>query len=664
MSGQPSLTRAVLAASFIDKPKEQSGSLTIANTRHRFYCGVIKPSNMYNQKIRARLQKKNGGNQTERQNLLRSLLSLLLVLNPLFVIIGLNTKAMAITLSSTAIYAIEGTSGAAKNIRTIDPNTGDLSAPLFTSAVGSSSGMAFDAASQTLYYADRTKTPNELRRYDGTSESASLGTFPGTDTGTNSEVRMAFSGSTGYAITGNSVVSSFTPSNPSIITLIGTISFQGVAPSGSTASGDLAFDSNNHAWGIFGNSLYRLDFNSSPIKAYPIGQINVGGVPLTTASNTVTSIAFDPSGNLSVSSVSGTTTTIYRVNPDDASAVQIGPGLAGNLITDFASGNTPNLNPNIVATKSVSPSGNANPGDTLTYTIEIENTGNAPTVLSTFTDTLPAGTTYVASSATLNGTNLSAATYPFSSPTPINGRNASAGAIKVGNANRATVTFQVTVNTTSPPGTVTNSAVIGYLDSPSSGVPTNTTTTVVNALLNGYKSVKLTTDADGNGMITPGDTLTWTISYQNTAATASTGFQVNDPLPAGVTITATGAQSVSVTGAGTSASTNSSYTGATPGTVSNLLAAGATLDNNGVITINIPTTVNSGFSGSLSNQANATGSTISPSGVNSDNVDNTTVGLPAGVTVPSGSIAQTQGSGLDPTTATTASSLVTEITKG
>lgn len=579
-------------------------------------------------------------------------LALWLALHPVLLMASLSRPVMAAPLSSTAIYVIEGTAVTNnKNIRTVDPNTGALSSTIYTSAVGGSSGMAYDAASQTLYYADRTTSANQLRRYDGTLESGSLGTFSGTSS-SNVILRMAFNAGTGYAIDSSNNIFSFTPTSPSTITSLGTVSFQGTSPSGSTSSGDMAFDGNNHAWGIFGNSLYRMDFNSSPIKAYPIGQVSVSGTPLSTASNTVVSAAFDPSGNLLISSVSGTNTTFYRVDLNDASAVQVGSTLSGNVVTDFASGNAPNINPNIVATKSVSPTGNVNPGATLTYTIEIENTGNAPTVVSTFMDMLPTGTTYVANSATLNGTNLSAATYPFGSAYTINGRNASSGAIKVGYANRATITFQVTVNTSSPPTAVNNSGVITYLDGPGGGVSTNTTTTNVNAVVNGYKSVKLTTDADGNGIVTPGDTLTWTLSYKNTASTSATSFQINDPLPTGVTITATGAQSVSVSGAGTSASANAAYTGAAAGTVSNLLAAGATLGNSGVITVNIPTTVNAGFSGSLSNQANATGATISSSGVNSDNVDSTTGSLPSGVTVPSGSIAQTQGAGLDPTTAT------------
>jgi uncharacterized repeat protein (TIGR01451 family) len=78
--------------------------------------------------------------------------------------------------------------------------------------------------------------------------------------------------------------------------------------------------------------------------------------------------------------------------------------------------------------------------------------------------------------------------------------------------------------------------------------------------------------------------------------------------------------------------------------------------------VNIPTTVNAGFSGVLSNQANATGSTIPAGTANSDNVDNSTSGLPAGVTVPAGSLAQTQGAALDPTTANVSVPLPPNIT--
>ena len=579
------------------------------------------------------------------------LLSLLLALHPVLWTASLSTTAVPAPLNSTAVYVMQGTAtNNARNIRTVDATTGAMSSIVYTTAVTSSAGMAYDPATLTLYYADRTTTPNQLRRYDGTTESASIGTFSGTSSSTVI-LRMGFRGGTGYAIDSNNNVFSFTTASTPTITSLGAVSFQGTSPSGSTSSGDIAFDANGAGWAIFGNSLYRMDFNASPVTAYPIGQISVSGTPLSTASNTVGSIAFDSSGNLVIGAINGSDTIIYRVDLNDASATQIGSAISSNIISDFASGNTPNLAPNIVATKSVSPTGNVNPGATLTYTIEIENTGNAPAVLFTFQDALPSGVTYVANSATLNGTNLGAAAYPFSSATTINGRNASSGAIKVGNANRATVSFQVTVNTSSPPAVINNSGVVTYLDGPGGGVPSNQVTTNVNSLVNGYKSVQLTTDADSSGSITPGDTLTWTISYKNTTALASSNFQINDVLPAGVTITSAGAQTVTVSGGGTSASKNNSYTGATAGALSDLLAAGATLGNSGVVTVSIPTTVNTGFSGTLSNQASASGSTIPTGAALSDNVDSTTAGLPSGVTVPSGSVTQTQVSSTDPTTA-------------
>jgi uncharacterized repeat protein (TIGR01451 family) len=575
-----------------------------------------------------------------------------MALHPLPWMVSLRTQVVAAPLNGTLIYVLEGTNtGNARNIRTIDPTTGALSANIFTTAMTSGAAMAMDGTTNTLYYADRTNTPNQMRRYDGTTQSGSIGTFTGTSN-TVIMLRMGFAGATGYGINNSNNVYSFTNTDPSTISNLGVISFQGASPSGSIASGDIAFDGGGHGWAIFGNSLYRMDFNSTPIRAYPIGQITVGGTALSTTTYSVGSIAFAPSGDLLIGAISGTSTTIYNVDVNDATAVQVGPVLTSTILTDFASGNAPTLNPNLVATKTVSPAGNINPGTTLTYTIEIENTGNAPAVALAFQDALPAGTTYVANSATLNGTNLSAATYPFSAATTINGRNASAGALKVGNANRATITYQVTVDTTNPPTSVVNTGVATYLDGPGGGVSTTTTTSGVNALVSGYKSVKLTTDTDSSGTITPGDTLTWTLSYKNTTSTASSNFQINDPLPTGVTITSTGAQTVTVTGTGTAASKNNSYTGATTGMVSDLLATGAVLGASGIITVNIPTTVNTGFTGTIGNQASASGGMITSSTNYTDNVDSSTAGLPSGITVPSGSLAQTQGIGIDPTIVT------------
>jgi uncharacterized repeat protein (TIGR01451 family) len=587
------------------------------------------------------------------RHIVRPLLPLLVIFSP--------SIAQAIPLTSTDVYVLSGSGTAAvKDIKTLNTATGTLSSTLFTTGVTNSAALAIDPIGLKLYYSDRSLLPNNLKRYDGTTESSSLGTFAGSDNVSNPMLRMGFRGSTGYAISNDNTMYTFTTGTTSTITPLGSVSFLGTSPSGLTSSGDIAFDGYGFGWAIFGNSLYRLNLNGTLRQAIPIGQVTVAGSPMVvpTIANSnngtlVGSIAFDPAGDLYIAGitlVNGTAmgTTIYKVNLDDATATQVGSLISGTVISDFASGNQPLIAPIIKATKTVSPTGSAKPGDTLTYTIVIENTGNAPAVNVDFSDALPAGTTYVANSATLNGTSLAAASYPFTTPYRVNGLNASPGTLKVGAANHATITFKATINTSSVPVSITNQGTVVYLDG--TAVPTSSATTTVDSPVSGYKSVKLTNDADSSGTITPGDTLTWTITYKNTSTASVANLQLNDQLPTGVTLTATGGQTVTVSGSGTSATKNSTYTGATTGTVSNLLDTGATLGANGVVTVNIPTTVNSGFTGTLSNQPNATGSSIPGTGTLTDNVDNTS-SVPSGVTVPTGSVVQTQNTTIDPTTA-------------
>ena len=91
-------------------------------------------------------------------------------------------------------------------------------------------------------------------------------------------------------------------------------------------------------------------------------------------------------------------------------------------------------------------------------------------------------------------------------------------------------------------------------------------------VVNGYKSVKLTTDVNSNSKINPGDTITYSLYYTNTGLGPAAGFQLNDRLPIGVTLAASGISvttlqnGVAVTNAATK---NPDYTGAAAGVVSN-----------------------------------------------------------------------------------------------
>ena len=177
--------------------------------------------------------------------------------------------------------------------------------------------------------------------------------------------------------------------------------------------------------------------------------------------------------------------------------------------------------------------------------------------------------------------------------------------------------------------------------------------------VNGYKSVKLTNDADGNGSPTPGDTVEYTLHYVNQGTGSVSNFQINDQLPVGLTITAAGAQTVSVSGTGTTAIANLAYTGAAAGAVSDLLAASAAIGVNGVVTVTIPAKIDTGVTGSLNNQASATGTGISTSKLtdNAGQTSDLSVALqaaPFNLTIPASSESQTIAASIDPTVLTIA----------
>jgi uncharacterized repeat protein (TIGR01451 family) len=167
----------------------------------------------------------------------------------------------------------------------------------------------------------------------------------------------------------------------------------------------------------------------------------------------------------------------------------------------------------------------------------------------------------------------------------------------------------------------------------------------------GFKSVKLTNDADNTASITPGDTLTWTVSYTNTDSKSITNFQIADVLPSQVAIASTGLTITVNPAQGTVPAKNSSYTGAGNNTLFN---SPITLLPGGVITVSVPVKINAVTAArtELINQATASGDGLPIQGLKSDNIDQSTSSLPAGVSAPASSILQTQNAAsLDPTTA-------------
>ena len=189
-------------------------------------------------------------------------------------------------------------------------------------------------------------------------------------------------------------------------------------------------------------------------------------------------------------------------------------------------------------------------GDSLRYTITVRNTGTDHAHGVVLRDLVPANTTYVAGTATLNG--LTIADGPNGSPL-INGIainspvETTAGVVRADNPanvadNVVTITFNVTVDANAADGTiianqafVTGTDVIGEVpsDDPRTPVINDPTRDVVGnvPLMYAEKLVALQIDNGAPGVIEPLDTLRYTIRIYNNGKAPATQVSLRDNVP-------------------------------------------------------------------------------------------------------------------------------------
>ncbi|WP_425495276.1 DUF7507 domain-containing protein [Paenibacillus tengchongensis] len=196
-----------------------------------------------------------------------------------------------------------------------------------------------------------------------------------------------------------------------------------------------------------------------------------------------------------------------------------GPTVSGVIPSNTVT--LPVYSPVVGMVKSGSTS-NGTVGDTITYTVQINNTGNIGAT-TTFTDNIPAGSTYVPGSFAVNGT-------------PIAGNPAAGIAIgTIAAGATATVTFQVLVNSLPSPPQLTDQATAAYTflvpdgRTVSGSAASNTLTTPVR--LPSVAVVKSASLPD----VTPGDVLTYSSVITNNGISAVTSVVLSDPIPAGST---------------------------------------------------------------------------------------------------------------------------------
>jgi len=199
-----------------------------------------------------------------------------------------------------------------------------------------------------------------------------------------------------------------------------------------------------------------------------------------------------------------------------------------------------------------------NPGDTLRYTITIKNIGTEHATGATFRDLIPANTTYVPGSATLNGAPVpdpSPGVSPFESNFPINApEDPTPGAMRADAGpttdNVATVTFDVVINANVANGTViSNQGFVNGFGTDGSGNPDpapeepsdDPATPAINdptldvvgdaPFIYTIKTAALQVDGGTPGQVDPGDVLRYTFTITNFGALPATGVTLTDNLP-------------------------------------------------------------------------------------------------------------------------------------
>jgi uncharacterized repeat protein (TIGR01451 family) len=194
-------------------------------------------------------------------------------------------------------------------------------------------------------------------------------------------------------------------------------------------------------------------------------------------------------------------------------------------------------------------------GETLRYTITVQNIGTDNATDVQIVDLNPANTTYVAGSTTLNGVALAdnnAGNSPLNDGILINApQDPTPGVMNAGVAdNVATITFDVVVYPDVPDGTViSNQAFLsaiasGIADQPSDDPRTplldDPTLDVVGnlPLLFAPKSAALQVDGGSPGIVDPGDVLRYTITIYNNGNVPATAVELFDNVPADTTYVA------------------------------------------------------------------------------------------------------------------------------
>ena len=194
-------------------------------------------------------------------------------------------------------------------------------------------------------------------------------------------------------------------------------------------------------------------------------------------------------------------------------------------------------------------------GETLRYTITVQNTGTDNADGVELVDQVPANTTYVPGSTLMNGIAIADANgggSPLINGVLLNApQDTTPGVLNAAVAdNVATLVFDVVVYPDAPDGTIiSNQAFVSAVDygladvpsdDPRTELPDDPTRDVVGnfPLLFAPKAAALQVDAGSPGIVDPGDVLRYTITLYNNGTVPATAVDLIDMVPADTTYVA------------------------------------------------------------------------------------------------------------------------------